>query len=632
MLQRIRDSFGPWVAGTILGLLAVTFIFWGIDFSLNTTTFAAKVNGENIPLAEFDRELQAEQNRYQQIYRIELTEDLRREFRRNVLERMVRDAALKQRVDEAGYRVSNERVTEYIRAAAPFQVEGEFSFQVYQGLLANQGLTPTAFESLQREQLEVLDLQSGIADSTFLTPTEFRRYIELYNQRREVGYALFEVDAFSPQVEIDDAAIAAHYESNQQSYQTVETVDLEYVELAQSDIAATIEVTEEGLRAFYDEERERFQTEEERRARHILINIGDDADAARAKAESVAERLRGGEDFAALANELSDDVGTKAQGGELGWIGRGMLVGPFEDALFAMQVGEVSAPVQSEFGFHIIRLDEIRAGELQPYEAVREELRGEYQATRAADLFYERANQLTDSAFDAYDELASVASAQNLPLKTLNGFPRSGDPAVFVNSAAVVQAAFDEDILENGRNSPLVELAEDHVLVLRVVAHHPSTVQPLEVVRDQIKDELTRNRAQELADAAATAFLSELEAGGDPAALATARGGTWHAPVSVERTNADIPTEVLAAAFGLPKPMPGATVHETVSLANGNHAVLAVANVQPGAPDAVAQAERDQRQRQLADQAALAELASYAGDLRERATVRIPEEVLEPTF
>ena len=129
---------------------------------------------------------------------------------------------------------------------------------MYQGLLANQGLTPTGFESLQREQLEVLDLQSGIADSTFLTPTEFRRYIELYNQRREVGYALFEVDAFSPQVEIDDAAIAAHYESNQQSYQTVETVDLEYVELAQSDIAATIEVTEEGLRAFYDEERERF--------------------------------------------------------------------------------------------------------------------------------------------------------------------------------------------------------------------------------------------------------------------------------------------------------------------------------------------------------------------------------------
>jgi peptidyl-prolyl cis-trans isomerase D len=239
---------------------------------------------------------------------------------------------------------------------------------------------------------------------------------------------------------------------------------------------------------------------------------------------------------------------------------------------------------------------------------------------------------LTDSAFDAYNELASVASSQNLPLKTLNGFPRSGDPAAFVNSAPVVQAAFDEEILENGRNSPLVELSEDHVLVLRVVAHHPSTVQPLETVRDQIKEELTRNRAQELAEAAASAFLSELNAGGNAEALASGHRGTWHAPTSVERTNADIPTEVLAAAFGLPKPMPGVTVYETVGLANGNHAVLAVANVQPGAPDTVAQTERDQRQKQLADQAALAELASYTGDLRERATVRIPEEVLEPTF
>ena len=224
-------------------------------------------------------------------------------------------------------------------------------------------------------------------------------------------------------------------------------------------------------------------------------------------------------------------------------------------------------------------------------------------------------------------------SAQNLPLKTLNGFPRSGDPAVFVNSAAVVQAAFDEEILENGRNSPLVELAEDHVLVLRVVAHHPSTVQPLEVVRDQIKDELTRNRAQELRGRCGHGVLERARSGRRPWRRSrphAAVSGT--PPVSVERTNAEIPTEVLAAAFGLPKPMPGATVHETVSLANGNHAVLAVANVQPGAPDAVAQAERDQRQRQLADQAALAELASYAGDLRERATVRIPEEVLEPTF
>ena len=630
MLQRIRDSLGKWVAGTILGLLAVTFVFWGVDFSLTGATFAAKVNGENLPLAEFERELQAQQNQYQQIYPVELTDDLRRELRRNVLESMVRDEALKQRVEEAGYRVSDERLAAYIRSAAPFQVDGEFSMEVYRGLLANQGLTPASFEVLQREQLEVLDLQSGIADSAFLTPAEFRRYIELYNQKREVGYALFDVETFVDRVEVDEAAIAAHYQNNQESYQTVETVDLEYIELAQSDIAATIDASEEALQGYYEEERERFQTAEERRARHILVNIGDDADAARAAAEGVAERIRNGEDFAAVTNEVSDDTGTKTLGGDLGWIARGMLVGPFEDALFAMEVGEVRGPVQSTFGFHVIRLDEVRPGEVQPYAAVREELLAEYQTRRAEDLFYDRANVLTDRAFDAYDELATVASEVGLPLKTLNGFARSGDPAVFANSAPVVQAAFDSEVLESGKNSPLVELAEDHVLVLRVTAHHPSVLQPLEVVHDQIKQELTRNRAQELGEGAASAFFSELEAGGDPATLAETHNGTWHAPVSMERTNADVPTEVLATAFGLPKPASGQTVREIVALANGDHAVLVLSNVQPGQPESVAQTERDQRQRQLADQAARAELSSYAGDLRDRATVRIPEEVLEP--
>ena len=230
-------------------------------------------------------------------------------------------------------------------------------------------------------------------------------------------------------------------------------------------------------------------------------------DAARATAESVAARVQGGEDFAAVAAEVSADAGTKTQGGDLGWIGRGMLVGPFEDALFAMQVGEISAPVRTEFGFHIIRLDELRAGEVQSFEAVREELAAETRTRQAESEFYDRANELGEAAFDAYSELATVASSMNLPIKTLMAFPRSGDTAAFTNSAAVVQAAFADEIVDNGRNSELVELAEDHVLVLRVVAHHVPTTKPLDEVREQIREELTRERAQQRAEEAADALL-----------------------------------------------------------------------------------------------------------------------------
>jgi peptidyl-prolyl cis-trans isomerase D len=636
MLQRIHDYAGRWVVGIILALIALSFVFWGVgDFTFTGSTFAAKVNGENVPLLEFERELQIQQSQYQQLYRVELTEDMRSELRRNVLERMVGTEALEQRVESAGYRVSDERLTDYVRSVAAFQVDGEFSMSVYRGRLANQGLTATGFEELQRQQLELRELQDGIVDSAFLTPAEFRRYLELSRQRREIAYAMFEVDSFIDQVEVTDEAIAAHYEANPDRYMTEETVDLEYLELALDDIAATIEVTDEALRDYYEAERERFQTEEERRARHILIEVEDSEDAALSAAEAVVARLDNGEDFAMLAQELSDDSGTSEQGGDLGWVGRGMLTGPLEDVLFEMEAGEVRGPVQTNFGYHVIQLDEIRAGEVQPFEAVREELSAEYRTRRAEESFYERANDLADLAFQAYDELATVAADMDLMLEKRSGFPRSGDSEIFPNSAPVVQAAFSEEALEQSNNSPLVEISDEHVLVLRVTGHNLPELQPLDAVYDEVRQELTRDLAEQQAEQAAAAFFAELEEGEAPesvdrAALAEAHGGVWHQPARVERTDPNVPTEVLATAFGLPKPAADASVREHLPLANGNHAVLILTGVEPGSPEAVARAERDQQQRELAQQAALAELAGYVGNVRASATVRIPEEVLEP--
>ena len=613
MLQKIHDSFGRWVVIVILGLIAFTFIFWGInrsDFSMSGGQFAAKVNGENISRLEFDRALQQRQNQYQQIYRTELPEDVRRELRRAVIEQLVQDTTLKQRVVEQGYRASAERIDAAIRDIPAFQVDGAFNEQQAVALLANQGLTPASFRALQRESLEVGDLQDGIILSSFLTPAEFRRYIELYNQQREVAYALFDIAAFSANVTIDDAAIATRYENNKTSYQTAETVDLEYIELEMADIAAGVQVTEEQLRATYEMERERFETPEARHAEHILIEVPEgQEDAARAKAEAIVARLRGGEDFAAVAAAESADAGTKTQGGDLGWISRGgFLVGPFEDALYALQVGAISDPVRTEAGFHIIRLEEVRAGEVQPFEAVREEIASELRTREAENAFYDRANKLGEEAFDAYDDLQPVADATGLPIKTVMGFPRTGDPAVFENSAAIVQAAFAEEIVDSGRNSEIVELAEDHVLVLRVKDHHVPTTKPLEEVRDQIREELVRDRAQQLAEEAATAFLADIEQGGDPAARAAAHGGTWNAAAWIARTDAAVPTEILSTAFGMQKTDAAAPQRESVALASGGQAVIILTGVRAGEPESMTADEREQRRQQLANQAARAEL------------------------
>jgi peptidyl-prolyl cis-trans isomerase D len=635
MLQRIHDAFGKWVVVLILGLISFTFIFWGIsrsDFNLSgTASFAASVNGEKIPLQEFDRQLQARQNQYQQIYRGELPEELRRELRRAVVDELVRNTALRQRVRDQGYRASAARIDAAIQGIAAFQVDGLFNEQRAVAVLANAGLTPASFRAQEQEDLEVGDLQGGIVDSSFLTPAELRHYIELFNQQREVAYALFDIDAFGKNVTIDDAAIALRYENNTTSYQTTETVDLEYIELALADVAATVEVSDEQLRKVYTDERDRFETPEQRHARHILIDVPEgQEDAARTKAEGIVARLRGGADFAAVAAEVSNDAGTKAQGGDLGWINRGTLTGPFEDALYAMQAGQISDPVRTDAGFHIIRLDEVRAGAVQPFEAVREDIAAETKTREAENEFYDRANKLGEAAFDAFDDLEPVASASGLPIKTVMGFPRTGDPAVFENSAAVVQAAFAEEMLESKRNSGLVELAEDHVLVLRVSEHHVPTTKPLDEVRDQVREELVRERAQQLAEESAGAFLADIEQGGDAAQRAAAHGGAWNAAAWIARTDAAAPTEVLSAAFGMPKTDAAAPRRESIALANGGQAVVVLTGVKAGEPENLTAEEREQRRQQLANQAARAEITGYAGNLQGSASVRIPDAVLNP--
>ncbi len=630
MLQQFREGIGRWIAGVILGLIAVAFIFWGVDFNIGVPTFAAKVNGEEIPLVEFDRALQMQQAQYADLYRVEFTEDLQLELRRTVLERLVRNEALLQRVESEGYGVSDADVMAAIRSRTEFQVDGEFSLDLYRARLLGEGMSPAAFEAMQREQLSLIALQNGIANSAFYTPTEYRRYIELSRQRREVAYADFAADAFVDRVEISDEAVREQYETSKLNYMTEESVDLEYIELLGSDLAGDIEVTEESLRAFYEEEQARFETEEQRHARHILFT-GDDA-VAEQRAREALERLAGGEDFEALAVELSDDGGTKDQGGDLGWVGRGLLVGPFEDTLFAMEAGGVEGPVKTNFGYHLIKLDELRAGEVQSFEQVRDELAEEYRQRQVDDGFYARATELADRAFDAYDELATVATQLNLPLKTFRGFTRSGSVSPFTDNAPVVQAAFAPEVMEQGENSGPVELAEDHVLVLRVAAHHLPAEQPFEAVQEEVKQELIRAQAQRLAADAAQAFIDAYAADADLEALATSLGGEWHAPVWIERTDSALPTQVVSTVFRLAKPVSEASILEAVPLASGDFAVVLLAGVEPGDPDAVTEDERGTAARQLTDQAAMFELTGYAGEIRDEASVRIPDQVLNPTY
>lgn len=672
MLQSIREGVGRWIAGIILALIAVAFIFWGVDPTIMGTTFAAKVNGEDISLVEFDRALQNQQSQYQELYRVELTDELQRALRLSVIEDLIQGEALSQRVASEGYRVSDGRLAQAIRTMPEFQVGGEFSMDVYRSQLMFSGLSPTGFEEQQREQLGLVDLQSGIGVSAFYTPAEFARYIELFEQEREVSYALFPADAFLDRVEVDEAQVLAHYEANSDRFFSEESVDIEFLEFTRADFTGDIEVNDDVLQAFYEQEQFRYQTDEDRRPRHILIGSIEENPEAEARATDVLARLDAGEAFEDLAAELSEDPGTSGQGGDLGWLSRG--TGAFQDAVFDMELGEVRGPVKSEFGYHIIRLDEIRAGEIRTFEAVRDELEVEYRDVRAEELFFEAAQELDALAFDAFDELASVASDMELSLQTFEGLTRTGASSPFPVADPVVQTAFSTQVLELGENSRVIEILDDHVAVLRVTAHNEPREQTLEAVREEIEAELARTAAEALADTAAAEFLARAaslpvadsgdaeaadgadsedeaaeqtspeevasgqeteqeavpEAQSELAALAGELGGSWTEPAWMRRTDAGVPVEILTSVFNSRPDGAGAEVRERVALANGDEAVVLMTAVRPGSADRLTRDELQARLTALAQATAGFELAGYAQHVREQASVRIPDEVLDP--
>ena len=442
--------------------------------------------------------------------------------------------------------------------------------------------------------------------------------------------------------------------------------------MTRADFTGDIEVNDEILEAFYEQEQFRYQTDEDRRPRHILIGSIEENPEAEARATDVLARLDAGEVFEDLAAELSEDPGTSGQGGDLGWLSRG--TGAFQDAVFDMELGEVRGPVKSEFGYHVIRLDEIREGEIRTFEAVREELEAEYRDVRAEELFFDAAQELDALAFDAFDELASVAGDMELPLQTFAGLTRTGTSSPFPVADPVVQTAFSTQVLELGENSRVIEILDDHVAVLRVTEHNEPREQPLEAVRTEIEAELARAAAEELAGGAAAEFLTrgdslpaadssdaeaadgadsedeaaeqaspdevgseqeaELEATPEArselAALAGELGGSWTEPAWLRRTDTGVPLEILTTVFNSRPDGEGAEVRERVPLASGDEAVVLMTAVRPGSADRLTRDELQARLTALAQATAGFELAGYAQHVRDQASVRIPDEVLDP--
>ena len=629
MLQQIRDKITGWFAAVFLGAIAIVFIFWGIQFESSVTQAAAKVNGEKISVEAVRRAWQERQRELQQELRDELPPEVVRTEQQNLIDNFIRRELLLQRADELGYRVSDRELAEAIAAIPALQVDGKFDRDRYAALLRQQGRTEAGFEDDFRQDLQVRQMQDAMTGSGFALPGELRRRVEIGNEARDVQMVLVPVDGYLAAAAVTEEQIAKRFEERKADFLTAEKVNLQYLELNLGSIAAGVEVNEQKLREFYDQvAAERYTTTERRRARHILVESGSDDAAAQAKAEKLTAEARAGADFAALATKNSDDPGSKEQGGDLGWSMRDSFVGPFADALFAMQPGEIKGPVKTQFGYHVIKLEGVEPGAQRSFDDVRAELESDYRREQAQALFYERSQQLADESFTALSELESVAKKLGLELRTVEGYTRQGG-GPFGAEKKMIDAVFSDEVLKQGQNSQAVSIGEETVVVARVTDHQPPQQRPLADVRGAIEAGLRAEAASEAAQAAATAAAAKLAAGTPVADVARELKSQPMPATTVTRRMDGLPPELAKALFTVPAPAPGKVSTGTAKLDNGTAVVFAVTAARPGTMPTTDAAELADALKQLGNVIGQAEFSAYLGEVERTAKIVRNAQVFE---
>jgi peptidyl-prolyl cis-trans isomerase D len=634
MLQRIRDGLQgqKWLAAVVLGAVGLTFVFWGgtssLDFSGAGGRDAAKVDGESIPAESATRAWSDTQSRWSQQFGTEIPADQRERMQDNILEDLVRQKLIEDRLEQERYRVSEARVLGEFQKIPAFRgADGKFDPAIARQVLQANGLTEQELFRDTRQSLLINQLQNGIGNSYFLTRAEAQRLFNLENEEREVAFARLSPDLFTGTESIDDAAIQAYYDANGDRFMTTESVALEFAELRLEQLASQVAPTEEDLRKLYDDNRANYVLEERRRARHILVPItGDDDAGALKQAETVLAEAKGSADFAALARKYSKDS-TAADGGELGFVQRADFPGPFGDTLFGMKVGDIAGPVKSQFGYHLIKLEEIQAGEARPFEAVRAELDAQYRQDRSADLFGDRQEQITTAIERGDSDLDKLARELGLTRGSIAEFLRGGGAEPLGSSADLQQAVFSDATLNQGKIGGPVALGEDRIVIVKVTQHRKAEVKPLAAVRDDIIGLLRQERAVAAAKAAAADMLTKLEAGGKLDALASSARATAEPARFISRGDPSIPAALRTAVFEAPRPTTSPVIR-TATLDDGSTAVFVVTRTRVGDTSANPQLAQQQNVM-LVQRAASGDIAAYVSEARRKAKVSKNPRVFE---
>lgn len=533
------DKHKRWIQIILLILIVPSFAFFGVNYyfqEYGSSGAVAKVAGSKISPQEFEEALRERQDQLRQSMQEKADPALldSNEVRNAVINGLVDKRALLAHAMRAGVTVTDDQVRKIVTGIPAFRDEatGKFSAQRYEQLLRSQGMSPTLFEERVRQDLRMSQVRDTVANSAFVPDSVVDRLGRIREQQREVSQWLLTPEQVKSRVSVSEEDVKKFYESHKTEFRVPERARVEYIVLTIDQVAKGIDVTQQEVADWYAKHLAQYEKTEERKASHILIAVPKDAkpevkEAARRKAEELtAEVRKTPAAFAELAKKNSQDPGSAASGGDLGYSARGVMVKPFDDALFGLKVGDVAGPIETQYGYHVIRLDAIKPGEKTPLEKVRPEIEQDIKKSKAGKAFAEAADTMQNLVYEQAESLKPAADALKLPIQTSDWITREGGGTPMLAKPELLSKVFSEDSIKNKRNTDAVEVAANTIVAARVIEHKAADVLPFDAVRKDVQDQMVLERTAKLVEEEGKAVLARVKAGDD-------KGLTWTGPVTV---------------------------------------------------------------------------------------------------
>ncbi|WP_084618219.1 SurA N-terminal domain-containing protein [Cellvibrio sp. OA-2007] len=620
MLQHLRDNSRGVISFILIGFLVIIFALTGVEALFNwdaSANQAAKVNGETVTEMEVARTISLQKQQMLNTYGDQIpAEFLSDEYlRKPAIENLIQRMVLTQAAKNSGMAVGNAYLSEQIASAPQFKNEvGAFDNNRYQQALRNMGYTHSTYTKILSDEIVINQLQAGVSATAFTTPAQLDDVIALSFQSRDLKYAVLPIAKVRESIQLEESEVKAYYDANQQMFTSEEQIAVDYINLSVNDLMKNISVTEEQVRKQFEQNQASFVASPERQAAHILVE-GDNQD----KVKIISDKLAAGEDFASVAKELSDDLGSKEQGGDLGFTKGDAFPAEFEAALAALKVGEVSGAVKTDAGTHFIKLLAEKGAEPPTFEEQKASIEDQLKRAEAENLFVAKLENLREESYNA-ESLQDVA--QTLELNAVNSglFERSKGVGLMAN-AKVVEAAFSAEVLKEGNSSDVIEVDSSNVIVLKKTDYKPSQVKSFENVQEQITNVLKDQKAKKLLEEQANKLIADLKTGASFSELSETAGVEFKEVSAATRNSADIDSEVLRHAFAMNKPGTTSPSLSSVATAAGDLAVIAVEAVNLGGQDKITPEQKTAITNQLSSIYGKNDFSSYQKFLKDAADI-----------